>query len=62
MDKLTEQELKDMKLHGKMEFGDFRIHRVIGGWIYWGFNSKALESDKGSRISCAMAGVFVPEK
>ena len=56
MDKFTEQELKDMKLHEDIGLGaGIFISRVIGGWIYW--------RREGSRdTSLGFAGVFVPER
>lgn len=67
MAEITEQELKDMKLHDKIEKvdeiirGDHIIQKVIGGWIYWRTYRQDLETNEGISVSCALAGVFVPE-
>lgn len=53
-EEITEQLLKDMKLHENIEYDNLSIQRVIGGWIYWG--------QVGTRdTSLGLAGVFVPE-
>ena len=66
-EEITEQILKDMKRHDKIEKvddiiqGDHIIQKVIGGWIYWRTHDKAVETNEGVSVSCALAGVFVPE-
>lgn len=58
MAEISEQELKDMKLHeDKPLSGGVRILKVVGGWIYW----KKLETSQSESISISLAGVFVPE-
>ena len=65
MAEITEQELKDMKLHEEKEvkFVGYNIlmMRVVGGWIYWRTKVHDSAPDKGSIPSCAITGVFVPE-
>lgn len=65
MAEITEQELKDMKLHEEKEIKfvgyDILMMRVVGGWIYWRTKVHDLETDKGLIPSCAITGVFVPE-
>ena len=58
MAEISEQELKDMKLHeDKPLSGGVRILKVVGGWIYW----KKLEPSQSQSQFLTLAGVFVPE-
>lgn len=62
VEKMSEQELKGMKLHDEIGLGaGIFIRRVIGGWIYWRTYQQELKTNESSSISCAVAGVFVPE-
>ena len=51
-----------MKLHEdkKLKAG-IRILKFVSGWIYWETHDGTLETNKSTSISCAIAGVFVPE-
>ncbi len=59
-EEITEQKLKDMKLHDQINLEDdiymILIMRVVGGWIYWGDFGPPQSELK------AAAGVFVPER
>jgi len=46
-EEISEQKLKEMKLHEIIPVARAIIQRVVGGWIYWGTPSGT--------------GVFVPE-
>lgn len=61
MASVSEQELRDMKLHTEKTVGGSDIQRVVGGWVYWKFTRDKIKIDKGVSVSCAVAGVFVPE-
>lgn len=56
MPEVSEQELKDMKIHESKDLDNFvTVQRVIGGWVYWKY------SRQSSSNAIALAGVFVPE-
>lgn len=52
---MTEQELKEMKLHETMTEGNLQVTRVIGGWIY------TIGRGIGT-VKETIALVFVPEQ
>ena len=62
----NEERLKDMKPHEELVAGvGIRMIRVVGGWIYWKETVvwPKIEKTEGTSksVSCALAGVFVPE-
>ncbi len=60
---VSEQDLMDMKLHAELALeSGILIKRVVGGWIYWLRREASSQIEKASTsVSCAIAGVFVPE-
>jgi len=62
--KVSEQELRNMKLHEDVRLGGgIKIQKVVGGWIYWRHHSEKAQGQNGNvSVSGAVAGVFVPCK
>ena len=61
-EEISEQKLKDMELHDEIVFNErMSVNKVIGGWIYWRFGKNDVETSGSVNVSCALAGVFVPE-
>lgn len=67
---ISKEKLEKMEPHEDMAIGlgddngnGVRMMRVVGGWIYWRTNQYATEGAEGTSgsVSCAIAGVFVPE-
>jgi len=56
---MTEEDLKNMRLHDWVETNSFDVLRVVGGWIY---NFKKRMHVNGGPNQWVMTSVFVPEQ